>query len=444
MSMSPASTLRKEVDILVVGAGVLGVTIAYWLSSLYDCRILLVDRESGVARHTSSRNTGVIHRPFYLNPETKKTFALSAMLSYPLWLDLANAYGLPWRPVGTLEVALREDDVPLLERYMRWGTDNGMEETELELLDTRSVKSVEPEVECRAAIHSKTDASVDFGRFTACVHRLALNEGLIFQGGLQVSSLKAEGATLDVSFLSNDLLAGVRCKLLINAAGGGSVNIAHMMGLASEYSTLNFRGEYWIVDEPFASRVGRNVYTLPRHPRFPFLDPHFVVRSDGVRQIGPNAVMVTGPYVYEGLGLRSLPRLFAIPNGPKLNLLSDSDFLSMVASEWHTSLSKKAMCERVRRFIPGLDHKALNLRGVSGVRASVVGNDGFVPEAILVRDERSVHILNYNSPGATGAPSYSAGLVAKLQESGLLGGLRRKPYRPVGRIWDFDRAAGLT
>jgi len=303
---------------------------------------------------------------------------------------------------------------------------------------------VEPEVECRAAIHSKTDASVDFGRFTTCVHRLALKEGLSFQGGLQVSSLKAEGAALDVSFLSNDLLAGVRCKLLINAAGGGSVEIAHMMGLAIEYSTLNFRGEYWVVDEPFASRVGRNVYTLPRHPRFPFLDPHFVVRSDGVRQIGPNAVMVTGPYVYKGLGLRSFPRLFAVPNGPKLNLLSDADFLSMVASEWHTSLSKKAMCERVRRFIPGLDHTLLNLRGVSGVRASVVGNEGFVPEAILVQDERSVHILNYNSPGATGAPSYSAGLVAKLQESGLLDGLRRKPHLPAGGIWDFDRAAGLT
>lgn len=418
--------------------------MAYWLSSLYDCRILLIDRESRVAWHTSSRNTGVIHRPFYLNPETKKAFALSAMLSYPLWRDLANAYSLPWRPVGTLEVALREDDVPLLEKYMRWGTDNGMQETELELLDTRSVKSVEPEVECRAALHSKTDVSVDFGRFTACVHRLALNEGLSFQGELQVSSLKPEGATLDVSFVSNGLLAGVRCSLLINAAGGGSVDIAHMMGLACEYSTLNFRGEYWVVDEPFASRVGRNIYTLPRHPRFPFLDPHFVVRSDGVRQIGPNAVMVTGPYVYQGLGLRSLSRLFAMPNGPKLSLLSDSDFLSMVASEWHTSLSKKAMCERVRRFIPGLDHRVLNLRGVSGVRASVVGNEGFAPEAILVQDERSVHILNYNSPGATGAPSYSAGLVAELQESGLLDGLRRKPYRPVGGIWDFDRAAGLT
>jgi len=442
--MSPASSIRKDVDILVVGAGILGVTTAYWLSSLYDCRILLVDREGGVARHTSSRNTGVIHRPFYLNPETKKTFALSAMLSYPLWHDLANAYSLPWEPVGTLEVALREDDVPLLEKYVRWGADNGMEKTELELLDARSVKSVEPEVQCRAALHSKTDVSVDFGKFTACVHRLALNEGLSFQGGLQVSSLKAGGAALDASFLSNEQLAGVRCNLLINTAGGASVDIAHMMGLASEYSTLNFRGEYWVVDEPFASRIGRNVYSLPRHPRFPFLDPHFIVRSDGVRQIGPNAVMVTDPYIYEGLGLRSLPRLFAAPNGPKLNLLRDTDFLSMVASEWRTSLSKRAMCERVRRFIPELDPKALNSRGVSGVRASVVGNEGFVPEAILVQDERSVHVLNYNSPGATGAPSYSASLVARLRETGLLDGLRRKPYRPAGRIWDFDRAASLT
>ncbi|MGD0397056.1 MAG: FAD-dependent oxidoreductase [Nitrososphaerales archaeon] len=442
--MPPASGLRKDVDILVVGAGVLGVTTAYWLSSLYDCRILLVDRERGVARHTSSRNTGVIHRPFYLNPETKKTFALSAMRSYPLWRDLAKVHGLPWNPVGTLEVALREDDVPLLEKYLRWGADNGMENTELELLDARSVKSVEPEVQCRAALHSKTDTSVDFGRFTACVHQLALEQGLSFQGGLQVSSLKAEGAALDASFSGDEHLAGVKCSLLINAAGGASVDIAHMMGLASEYSTLNFRGEYWVVDEPFASRIGRNVYSLPRHPRFPFLDPHFIVRSDGMRQIGPNAVMVTDPYVYQGLGLYSLPRLFASPKCPKLNLLRDADFLSMVAGEWRTSLSKRVMCERVRRFIPGLDHRALNSRGVSGVRASVVGKEGFVPEAILVQDERSVHILNYNSPGATGAPSYSASLVARLREAGLLDGFRRKPYSPAGGIWDFDRAVGLT
>lgn len=438
------SDLLKEVDVLIVGAGVLGVTIAYWLSYLYDGRILLIDKETGVARHTSSRNTGVIHRPFYLNPETRKTFALSAGLSYPLWHDLAAKYGLPWKPVGTLEVALREDDVAVLEKYIRWGKDNGVEKTELELLDARSVNSLEPEVECRAALHSKTDVSVDFGKFTACVHRLALDEGLVFQGGLQVSSLKAEGGALDASFSGEGPLPGVRCNLLINAAGGGSLDIAHMMGLASEYSELDFRGEYWLVDEPFASKVRRNIYTLPRHPEYPFLDPHFVVRADGLREIGPNAVMVTGPYVYEGLGLRSLSRMFARPQRPKLNLLTNADFLSMVANEWRSSLSKNAMCGRVRRFIPGLSHRFLNSRGVSGVRSSIIGNGGFVPEAIILQDERSLHVLNYNSPGATGAPSYSARLVARMHESGLLDGVRRKAQRPAESVWDFGRATQTT
>ena len=429
---------------MVVGAGILGVTIAYWLSSLYDCEILLVDREAGVARHTSSRNTGVIHRPFYLNPQAKKTFARSAELSYHLWRDLAGLYDLPWNPVGTLEAAIVEEDVPILEKYMRWGRENGVKETELELLDSRSVKSLEPEVECVAALHSKSDTSVDFGRFTDCLFQLALKEGVSFQGGLQVQDVKRGHESLDVALSGGGQSASVECRLLINAAGGGSLDIAHMMGLAGEYSTLNFRGEYWAVDEPFASKVGRNVYTPPRHPKFPFLDPHFVVRSDGLRQIGPNAVMVTGPYVYTGLGLHSLTSLLDRPTVPKLKLLADADFLSMVANEWRSSLSKRAMCERVRRFIPGLDHSFLNSRGVSGVRASLIGDGGFIPEAILVQDDWSVHILNYNSPGATGAPSYSASIVARLRERGMLDGLRRKPYRPTETLWDFDRAADLS
>lgn len=422
----------------------MGVTTAYWLSSLYDCKILLVDRETRVAAHASSRNTGVIHRPFYLNPETKKTFALSAELSYPLWRALAAEYGLPWKQVGTLELATGEGDVPLLEKYMRWGRDNGIEDAELELLDSQSVKAVEPEVECGAALHSKTDTSVDFGKFTECVHRLALSEGLSFQGGLQAGEVRARDQSLEVSLSGHGQFLSVSCKLLINAAGGGSLDIAHKMGLAEEYSTLNFRGEYWAVDEPFASKVGRHVYTLPRHPKFPFLDPHFVVRSDGLRQIGPNAVMVTGPYVYSGLGLRSLSKLLDRPILPKFGLLNEAEFLPMIAGEWRSSLSKRAMCERVRRFIPRLDHRFLSSRGVSGVRSSLVGNGGFIPEAILVQDERSVHILNYNSPGATGAPSYSAMLVALLHEAGKLDGLQRKPQRSTRAVWDFGRAAGMA
>ena len=442
--MAIATTTKKAVDILIVGAGILGVSIAYWLTSLYDCKILLVDGESGVALHASKRNTGVIHRPYYLDPVTKKTFALSAGRSYPLWHDLAIRYRLPWRASGTLEVANRREDIAVLERHMRWGKDNGIGDDDLELLDSASVKSLEPEVNCAAALHSKTDVSVDFCMFTECVYGLALEKGLSFMGGLNLSSLAADADGMRVSFSGGGGLAGLKCGLLINAAGGGALEIAHLAGLAREYAALNFRGEYWVVDEPFASKVGRNVYVLPRHPQYPFLDPHFVVRWDGLRQIGPNAVMVAGPYVYRGLGFRSLNRFVYPPAWPKLRLLADPEFVSLVTGEWRSSLSKAAMCERVRMFIPGLNSKSLNSRGVAGVRSSLIGVEGFVPEAILVQDRSSVHVLNYNSPGATGAPAYSAGLVAKLREDGVLDGFRRKPYRPESMVWDFASAAGLA
>jgi L-2-hydroxyglutarate oxidase len=429
-----------DADILVVGAGVLGVAVSYWLSKLYDCSILLVDMEGEAGAHTSSRNTGVIHRPFYLNPESKKVFARSSLLSYPLWEGLARDLGLPWSRVGTLNVAVSEEEVATLEQYRNWGERNGMEHDELELLDGRAVKGREPQVECRAGLLSRTDVSVDFGEFTRVLHLLAIRNGVEFVGGLTAASVSREGDMISVAFAENEQLEGIRCRFMVNAAGGGALRIAHRCGLAKEYASLNFRGEYWIVDEPFASKVGTNIYRPPRYPQFPFLDPHFVVRSDGSRQIGPNAAMVTGPYVYHGVGW-SLGEIIEGPVGPKFKLLSNPTFLSMAAKEWRNSISKRAMCERVEIFIPGLDANMLGKRGISGIRTSVVGSTGFVPEAVLAKGANSAHILNYNSPGATGAPAYSAMVVANLREEGLLEGFRVRKDAKSEHGWDFERVA---
>ena len=46
-------------------------------------------------------------------------------------------------------------------------------------------------------------------------------------------------------------------------------------------------------------------------------------------------------------------------------------------------------------------------------------NGKFVPDVILVDDSRSFHILNYNSPGATGALPFSAMIINKLHEKGF-------------------------
>ena len=433
-----------DVDVLVVGAGVLGVTIAYWLTTLYDCSVAIVDLAESAAMHTSSRNTGVIHRPYYLDPRKKKVFARTSLLSYQMWESLAKASKLPWRPTGTYNIALEEEEVRVLEQYRRWGVENGMDESELELTDGGGVRSREPEVRCRAGILSKTDASVDFGAYTRHVWRLVLARGARFLGGrrLVAASKRAGRVVADLAGPGGRSTLG--CGFLVNAAGGGALEIANGFGYGRQYAVLNFRGEYWVVDEPYASRVSTNIYRPPRFPQYPFLDPHFVVRADGTRQIGPNAVVVPGPYVYSGVGLDRALSLLGRPVQPKARLFSNRDFLTMAAGEWRSSLSKRAMCGRVRKFIPGLDAGMLNRRAVHGVRCSLVGSSGFVPEALLFRGEGSAHIVNFNSPGATGAPAFSAVVVETLSREGLLPRLKEK-RPPPGVIpgWDYRSVVSL-
>jgi L-2-hydroxyglutarate oxidase len=426
----------SDVDVLIAGAGVLGVTVAYWLSDLYDCTIAIADLAWSAGMHTSLRNTGVIHRPYYLDPQKKKVFARTSLLSHPLWESLARSSGLPWRPAGTFNIALAEQEVPVLERYYRWGVENGMDESELELMDGEGVRSREPEVTCRAGILSKTDVSVDFGAFTRHIWGLLAARGVKLLGGRKVVGVTKEDGRTRVWISGRNGRSAVRCRFFINAAGGGALEIAQKFGYASRYAVLNFRGEYWVVDEPFASRVSTNIYRPPKFPQYPFLDPHFVVRADGTRQIGPNAVVVPGPYVYSGLGLSRIPSFLARPIVPKAKLFTNRDFVAMVAGEWRSSLSKRAMCGRVRNFVPGLQVSMLNRRAVFGVRCSVVDRSGFVPEALLFKGEGSAHVINYNSPGATGAPAYSALVVEELRQGGLLPGFRERRGGPSIPGWD--------
>ena len=243
----------SKFNVSVIGAGILGVSIAYWLSSMYDCEIVLIDKEAQVATHTSKRNTGVIHRPFYLNPEKKRVFARAAQKSYFMWKDLAEKYNLTCKPVGTLEVAIEEHQLLTLDQYEEWAAKNGMSKDEFEVLDSEVVKNIEPELNCLGAIHSKTETCVIFTEFAQFIFEKAKKNGVKFLGNFKVKSI------------SEDILTStdgrkVKSNFIINAAGGGAVGIAHKFDLAEEYTDLHFRGEYWKVEEPFASKVSRNVY----------------------------------------------------------------------------------------------------------------------------------------------------------------------------------------
>ena len=120
----------------------MGTTISYWISNLYNSSVCVIDKESNVAKHTSGRNTGVVHTPFYLDPEKKKIFAKSAHISHELWKTLAKDTMSPWSEVGTIEVALNEVQHKTLEKYHKWGIQNGVSENNLSLLNSNELKCV--------------------------------------------------------------------------------------------------------------------------------------------------------------------------------------------------------------------------------------------------------------------------------------------------------------
>jgi L-2-hydroxyglutarate oxidase len=400
---------------------------------------LIIDKEGQVAKHTSSRNTGVVHRPFYINPEKKAIFAKAAQKSYYLWSKLASQYNLPWKQSGTIEVALEEKDLGTLEQYRHWALQNGMNDSEVEVLDSQEVKRAEPLVNCAGAIYSKTDTSVDYGIFSKFVFEIASKnkEVNLLKGDIRKIEETEDGLEL---FLSD---GSIKCDFLINAAGGGALDIAHMLDVGKEYTDLHFRGEYWRVQEPFASKISHNVYSVAKFKEFPFLDPHFIVRANGVREIGPNAVLVSGPEAYMGLSKSKselIKKILERPLMPKFRLFTSKTFLSLAWSEWRSSVSKKQMCERVRKFIPSLDVEMLNERGLAGVRSSLISNKGFVPEAIMLDGKSSLHILNYNSPGATGAPAFSAYVVKTLEKKGCI---KASNDQNGNSLWNYSDALSI-
>ena len=426
----------KKYDVAIIGGGFLGTTISYWLSVLYDLNICVIEKEHDVALHSSTRNSGVIHYPFYLNPKQKKNFAKAAFLSHDMWKVLANEKNIPWVQGGTIEIALDEEQHKTLERYMVLGKENGLTEEDISILDSNELKQKEPHLNCYSGLYCTKEGSTNYGLLTKAVSELSKKNGTDILLNCNVKNVEETPDQVNIIFSDNSTLTA---NFVINCSGGNSLDIAKKFGLLNDYSDLHFRGEYWVADSNIKNLVKTNIYTVPRYLEFPFLDPHWIKRANGETEIGPNAVPVDSPEAYDSFITdipTTLSKISDIVTGSAKKLFLNPDFISLVSKEFLSSVSKSAMIERVKKFIPGIEPRDFPKRGTSGIRTPVLSPNGdFVSEMIEIEGKNSFHIVNYNTPGATGAPAYSAFVVKKLQEKGIL----PQSKNQKNSIWDFEK-----
>jgi (S)-2-hydroxyglutarate dehydrogenase len=416
--------LEDSYDITVIGGGILGSAIAYFLSVVTDSSIILIEQEKKVGLHTSSRNTGKVHAPFYYDPDNKSSTATYALKGFDMIKRYCTLHKLPFKEDGVIEIAINDEEIDVLHKHIQWARENGLKNEDVKFLSKEEVALFEPNLKCKSGIVCFRDASTDYGLINQKLMEDAIKFGCktSFENKFRsIHSNTRTAANKKMTIIGT--VKDISTDYIINAAGGNSLDIAHSVGLAKEYADLHFRGEYWIAPQNYNNLTKRSIYSVPRYTEYPFLDPHWIIRSDGRCEVGPNAVPVFGPYSYDLYHnlKNAIPKIFESPKVGILKLLLNREFLRLVSNEFSSSFSKRNMINRVRRFLPSLNPSDFKHRGRAGIRSLLIDRNGkFASESLLVEDDSSLHILNYNSPGATGALPVAANLVRKLIQRNIV------------------------
>ena len=412
--------MARNFDLVIIGGGILGTSISYFLSHLNNSKqIAVIEQAHNVAFHTSGRNTGKVHAPYLYNPEKKKMFAKASFHGYDMWKKYSELKNLPFKEDGVIEISQDKKGTKVLEKYLKWGKQNGLKDEEIKLLTKSELKKIEPEIKCNDALFVLRDASTDFSVFTKSLMKDSKKNGIKFLLDTKVTDIKNKNGKWKIT-LNHD--HEISSNFIINAAGGESIDIAHSVNVAKNFTDVHFRGEYWKAPKEYYNLTKTSVYSVPEFPDYPFLDPHWIIRVDGTCEIGPNAVPVFSPYGYNrSENLKEfIPKMLEMLGSGARKAIFDKQFQELTIKEIKSSLSKSAMINRVKSFLPKIDASKFTEKGTAGIRSSVIDEHGkFVPDVILMDDPMSFHIINYNSPGATGALPFSVHVINRLNEKGF-------------------------
>jgi len=405
----------------IVGAGVLGISLAYWLSNLTDHEVYLIEKEKTPAYHSTARNTGVIHTPFFIPPEAKEV-TQSWINSYEAWVETASIFHQPAKVNGQLEVAMNEDDIKTLELHKKWAKDNGLNEDEILLLDKNELKRFSEELSSTFGLFSKKEINVNFKNLVKSIYENFLKNNVKSIFNFQLKSLYEKSGLIYLQGWSENHEIEINLDFLINATGNNSLNIYKMLGHNIEYSEIRVKATYYRISDDCPS-INTNVFTVPKYPKFPFLDPHYILRPDNTKDIGPTISIVYKPFGYDEKFMVSL-----------FNILLNSDFkdiknyntlfikeglIKILIKDGFRIYFKNSMKKFFSKVFPPL-LKCDIFPKDPGIMHYLLNDKGIMQKTVIKETENTLHILNYDAPGATGAPYYSFTVVKDLINKGIL------------------------
>ncbi len=359
---------------VVIGAGVVGLAIAAELSAAGLCEELWVlEKEAGFGRGTSSRNSEVIHAGLYYPSGSLK--ARLCVEGRERIYDLCRRYEIAHKPLGKLIVAADDHELVNLNHIEGNAHACGVP---VERLSPEEIRSLEPAVQCRAALYSPRSGIVDSHGLMQHFYRQVARHNTQFVFNTAVTGIaQRNGRYLIETRTVDGEPFTLETDLVVNSAGLHSDEIARLAGF--NYQLHWCKGCYFSVDQAKAHFCSHLIYPA----------------------VGEHSVSLG---VHVGFDLTGRMRL-----GP------DAHYIDRVEDYSVPIELKREFYEAAHRYLPFLEFEDLAPE-MSGIRPKLQG-PGQPSADFVIREDlpQFVNCIGIDSPGLTSSPAIGAYVKSLLQ-----------------------------
>jgi L-2-hydroxyglutarate oxidase LhgO len=382
--------MTESADVLIVGAGIIGLTLARELVAQGAEGVVLLEKEDELGRHASGRNSGVLHAGIYYAPDSLK--AKSCLRGNFLMREYCKSKGLPLAETGKVIVARSEAEIPTLEELHRRATANG---ARVDFVDEKQLAEIEPNARTAGkALYSHYTASVDPKAVLA-----SLRSDLEAGGKVRILTSR-EFLGLRQPRVAATSGGDIAFGRLLNAAGAHCDRVARCFGVARGLRLIPFKGIYRKLRKDRSFVVNGNIYPVP-DVRNPFLGVHFSRSVHGDVYLGPTAIPALGRENY-GIFAGMDGEGFKIAAQDAVLFLRNPRFRSVALSEprkYFPAAFHRDAARLVKRFDPGDFERAQKV----GIRPQLVdwATKELVMDFLVVAEGDAVHVLNPVSPAFT-------------------------------------------
>ena len=249
------SRTHAEVDVLIIGAGVVGTAIACRLGRL-NATVAVIDRRHDVAEETSKSNSGITASGWSLAAGGLEAELVCA--SSRRWEDICGRLGVPFRRCGTVAIARTQREAERIPELVRNAEANGVE---ARALTAEQVVRAVPNATAQSTggIDIPAEGVIDSIRLSIGYAELAARNGVrFFLGEPLLDAITAGPEVVEVRTPGTVL----RPRFVVNAAGLGADEVSRILG-GEDFQIIARRGEFLLMDREFGRRVPRILTMMP-------------------------------------------------------------------------------------------------------------------------------------------------------------------------------------